>query len=148
MEFLAEGRERGGGGGASCFSKSLTLFQTKTVMVFTPVFMHGGLEIMTSFLGLEHEQNRNLNRYFSLSLLLVYSLKPYPIPYQNGQSLLPFSDQTGAKTLPFGAARIRGYHTGARARDNREPTAIPTKEVSCKSSFLFSFSALKKPEEG
>lgn len=63
-----EGEGRGGGGGASCFSKSLTLFQTKTVMVFTPVFIHGGLEIMTSLLGLEHEQNRNLNRYFSLSL--------------------------------------------------------------------------------
>ena len=65
------GREEGEGrgwGGASCFSKSLTLFKTKTVMVFTPVFIHGGLEIMTSLLGLEHEQNRNLNRYFSLSL--------------------------------------------------------------------------------
>ena len=61
-------RKNGVSFNASCFSKSLTLFKTKTVMVFTPVFIHGGLEIMTSLLGLEHEQNRNLNRYFSLSL--------------------------------------------------------------------------------
>ena len=35
--------------------------------VFTPVFIHGGLEIMSSLLGLEQEQNLNLNWYFSLS---------------------------------------------------------------------------------
>ena len=69
LGILGRGEGEGRGwGGASCFSKSLTLFKTKTVMVFTPVFIHGGLEIMTSLLGLEHEQNRNLNRYFSLSL--------------------------------------------------------------------------------
>ena len=69
LGILSRGEGEGRGwGGASCFSKSLTLFKTKTVMVFTPVFIHGGLEIMTSLLGLEHEQNRNLNRYFSLSL--------------------------------------------------------------------------------
>ena len=28
--------------------------------------------------------------------------KPFPIPEQNGQSVFPFSDQNGAKTLPDG----------------------------------------------
>ena len=30
--------------------------------------------------------------------------EPYPIPDPNGQSLYPFLDQNGARTLPFGAA--------------------------------------------
>ena len=33
---------------------------------------------------------------------LRLSSKPYPIPDQIEQSLYPFSDQNGAKTLPFG----------------------------------------------
>ena len=45
--------------------------------------------------------------------------KPNPIPDQNGQSLHPFSDQKGPKTLPFGAAHtymayIREYPPGPR----------------------------------
>ena len=28
--------------------------------------------------------------------------KPFPIPEQNGQSVFPFSDQNGTKTLPDG----------------------------------------------
>ena len=41
--------------------------------------------------------------------------KPFPIPEQNGQSVFPFSDQNGAKTLPDGGgghipiAYIREY---------------------------------------
>ena len=45
------------------------------------------------------------------------SLKPYPIPDQNRQSVYPFSDQNSAKTLPGGAAHtyiayIREYPPG------------------------------------
>ena len=42
--------------------------------------------------------------------------KPFPIPEQNGQSVFPFSDQNGTKTLPdwgggghIPIAYIRGY---------------------------------------
>ena len=35
---------------------------------------------------------------------VVPSRKPYLIPDQNRQSVYPFSDQNGAKTLPDGAA--------------------------------------------
>ena len=38
--------------------------------------------------------------------------KPHPIPDQNGQSVYPFSDQKGPKTLPFGAAHTYMAHTG------------------------------------
>ena len=45
------------------------------------------------------------------------SLKPYPIPDQNRQSVYPFSDQNSAKTLSDGAAHtyiayIREYPPG------------------------------------
>ena len=41
--------------------------------------------------------------------------EPNPIPDPNGQSLYPCSEQTGAKTLPFGAAHtyIYGLYKGA-----------------------------------
>ena len=46
-----------------------------------------------------------------------FSPEPYPVPYPNGQSLYPFSDQNGARTLPFGVAHtynayIREYPLG------------------------------------
>ena len=42
-------------------------------------------------------------------ILLQFPRKPHPIPVQNGQSVYPFSDQNGAKTLPEGAAHIDLY---------------------------------------
>ena len=57
------------------------------------------------------------NSHITLSFLIIWSwndehidtrsyfpCKPYPMPDQNGQNLYLFSDQNGAKTLPFGAA--------------------------------------------
>ena len=54
------------------------------------------------------------NSHFTLSFLFSWNWnddhidtqpyllhKPYPIPHQNEQSLYPFSDQNGAKTLPY-----------------------------------------------
>ena len=46
-----------------------------------------------------------------------FSPEPYPVPYLNGQSLYPFSDQNGARTLPLGVA-----HTyNAYIRENPLP---------------------------
>ena len=51
-------------------------------------------------------------------------LKPYPNSDQNRQRLYPFSDQIGAKTIPFGAAHtckanIREYPLGEKNKNNR-----------------------------
>ena len=62
-ELLAEGRE----GGCLLVIKIPDSIQDQNCHVFTPVFIHGGLEIMSSLLGLEQEQNLNLNWYSSLS---------------------------------------------------------------------------------
>ena len=80
---------------------------------------------MSSLLWLERQQ-----KYIFLSYSFViettntfihyrsFLCKPYPIPDQNGQNLNPFSDQNGAKTIPFGAAHtymayMREYPPGS-----------------------------------
>ena len=46
----------------------------------------------------------------TINTLLRSSLeKPYLIPDQNGQSVYPFSDQNGAKTLPDGVEHTYTY---------------------------------------
>lgn len=56
-----------GGGGCLLVIKIPDSIEDQNCHVFTPVFIHGGLEIMSSLLGLEQEQNLNLNWYSSLS---------------------------------------------------------------------------------
>ena len=115
-----------------------TRFQTrplKSIPVFRP-----GLkpEIMLSLLRLGRRQKKFSksisNSHFPFSFLLIwnwndknvhtlpkFSPKPYPISDQNGQKVHPFSNQTGAKTLPDGAAHtylacIREYKSAGPAR--------------------------------
>ena len=88
---------------------------------------------MLSLLRLERKQ-KNYSNPFRIRIFLflshsfgietintfIHSVvppKPFPIPDQNGQSLYPFSDKNGAKTLPDGAshtyiAYIREYFPG------------------------------------
>ena len=72
---------------------------------------------MLSLLRLERKQKNSSNPFririflflsysFGIETIdtFIHSVVPNPIPDQNGQSVYPFSDQNGAKTLPGGAA--------------------------------------------
>ena len=80
-------------------------------------------EIMLSLLRLERKQNNSSNP-FRIRIFLFLSFgtetiirsytpvalsKTIPDSDQNGQSVYPFSDQNGAKTLPDGTAYIYLY---------------------------------------
>ena len=71
---------------------------------------------MSSLLRLERQQKTFLKlrvefTYFSFFLIykmtitfvhfLSFSRKPYPIPDRSGESLYPFSNRNGAKTIPL-----------------------------------------------
>ena len=79
--------------------------------------------ITSSLLRLEQQQKSFLKFHFEFAYLFfsffysfgivtintfIHSLdslrKPYPIPDQTGQSVYPFSDRNGTKTIPFWAA--------------------------------------------
>ena len=66
--------------------------------------------------------------------------KPYPIPYQNGQSVYRFSDQNGAKTLPDGAAHtyiayIKEYPPSPGSRGKGKPCVTTVKIWFCLEKF-------------
>ena len=103
----------------------LTLFETKKMSLFTPVFRPdlqksilvfrpGFEEIMSSLLGLEQQQKKISKNPFRICIFFFlsqsfgtelvqsgqFTRKPYPIPDQNRESLYPFSDQNAAKPGP------------------------------------------------
>ena len=98
-------------------------------------------EIMLVLLRLECQQRnssnsvRFSNSHISLSSLLIWSWngkyvhtlplfprKPSPIPDQNGQSVYPFSNQNGAKTLPDGTANTAQNYTRTHTRWHKPDT--------------------------
>ena len=118
----------------------LTLFRTKKC-IFSYPSSDLASEIHTRFqiwrprnyfiITLIGKRTKKISRsHVSLSFYLIwnwnheyvifsyeFSPEPYPVPYPNGQSLYPFSDQNGARTLPFGVAHtynayIREYPPG------------------------------------
>ena len=115
---------------------------------------------MLSLRRLERKQKKIFksisNSDNSLSFLLIWNWndkylhtlpwfpqKPYPIPDQRGQSIYPFSDQNGAKTLSNGAAHtyiayIRVYPPPPGRLLNPFASEPPTSSVPSGSTFLLS----------
>ena len=62
-----------------------------------------------------------LKRFKDVHTLPLFPQKPHPTPDQNGQSVYPFSDQNGAKTLPDGVAHAYiAYIREYPPRENNE----------------------------